>query len=252
MRSRAEAAPSFVFADSLAPVGGELVFSADESHDLSRVVRTREGDRVTATDGRGGLAEIRLSEVGRECRGRIERLEARPRTRALIVACGVPEGDRADWMVEKLAELGAAVLQPLDCERGAWTRWDTRADRLMRLARAALRQSRACHAIDIAAPMPLASWLSSGPVGVRFLADPDGARASAAPAPAHGDATITVGPSGGFSAGECKAMQESEFRLVSYASSRLRTETAAIAAAAWWAAAAPSAAGPVEGTPECR
>lgn len=243
MRSRTEAAPSFVFADALAPEGAELVLSGEESHYLSRVVRAREGERVTATDGRGGLAHVRLTDVGRETRGRIERLEQRPRLRTLIVACGAPEGDRADWMVEKLAELGAARLQPLDCERGGWTRWEGRADRLMRLARAALRQSRSCHAIEIASPLPFERWLQSGPEGEKFLADPQGGRASAESPPVEGAATVAVGASGGFSEDEHNVMREMEFRLVRLAPTRLRTETAAVVAAAWWAAAAP-------GTPE--
>ena len=170
----------------------------------------------------------------------------------LIVACGAPEGDRADWMVEKLAELGAARFQPLDCERGGWTRWEARQDRLLRLARAALRQSRACHAIEVAAPMPFELWLQSGPEGSRFLADPDGARASGETPPAEGIATLAVGPSGGFSEGEHKAMRGMEFRLVRLAPARLRTETAAVAAAAWWAAAAPDPSGAGEWGADCR
>jgi len=46
-----------------------------------------------------------------------------------IVACGAPEKDRADWLVEKLAELGVSELQPLECARGGWERFAARRDR---------------------------------------------------------------------------------------------------------------------------
>ncbi len=232
MRSRSEAAPSFVFVESLAITGADLAFGEEESRYLSRVVRARVGERATATDGRGGRAEVRLTAVGHSCSGQIERLEQVERGRELCLACGAPEGDRADWMIEKLAELGVATFQPLDCERGGWERALGRVGRWERLARAALRQSRACHSLSLLPARPLDEWLVSPLPEARLLADPEGTAASGS---MGGKAmVIAIGPSGGFSPEEKKALQEKEFALLWLAGSRLRTETAALASAAWW------------------
>lgn len=237
MRPRAEAAPRSVFAEVLPGPGERLGLAEDESHSLARVVRARVGESVTVTDGRGGRAELELSAIGRVCEGRVTRLEHLARTRTLTLACGAPEGDRGDWLIEKAAELGVSVLQPLDTERGRWERAAAREARWARLARAALRQSRACWALELRTPEPFAVWLGRMPAGPLWLADPAGAPAGAAPAAAQGQTTVAVGPASGFSDAERKALQDNGFQFLSLAPSRLRTETAALAAAAWWAAA---------------
>lgn len=237
MRTRTDAAPGFVLADSLPAPGSPLILGPEESHYLARVVRARPGDGVSVTDGAGGLAEVRLTRIASACEGEVVQRTHEPRRRALTLACGAPEGERADWLVEKLAELGVARLQPLDCDRGGWERADQRRERWARLARAALRQSRSRHAMAILPPVAFEQWLTSEPPGCRLLADPSGAAAVAAPRLAMARCAIAVGPSGGFSEQERKAMQENGFQCVALAPSRLRTETAAMAAAALWAAA---------------
>jgi len=237
MRPRAEAAPRSVFAATLPAAGEPIVWTDDEAHYLTRVVRARAGESVTATDGRGGVAEVRLTAIGATCEGRVERSERRQRARTLTLVCGAPEGDRGDWLVEKAAELGVSALQPIDGERGHWVRPEAREARWRRLARAALRQSCGCWELELRPVRPLAAWLAEAERGERWLADPDGVAAGRRPATPAGDTTIVVGPASGFSGPELKLLQEKGFQSLSLAASRLRAETAALAAAAWWAAA---------------
>jgi 16S rRNA (uracil1498-N3)-methyltransferase len=224
--------------------GAVVALDPEESHYVARVVRARVGDPLTATDGAGAVMRLRVAAVGRRVEVEVEQVTHATRPRELVVACGAPEGERADWLVEKLAELGAATLVPLQCERAGWERFARRAERLARVARAALRQSRQPHALTLATPAPVADWASGfGAIpGPRWLADPDGAAAGGLRAPAAGRVVIAVGPSSGFSDDERSGLQENGFHPMSLAPTRLRTETAAVAAAAWWAAA-PGAAG---------
>src|SRR5262249_20296974 len=148
---------------------------------------------------------------------------------------GPPEGERGDWLVEKLAELGISEFRRVECARARWSR-PSREARWERLAMAALRQSRAAWKMAIRPPMPLARALEGLPAGPRWLADPAGAWAQAPGAAAGAPAAGAIGPSPGFSEEERGALLSAGFTPVRLAPARLRTETAALALAALWGA----------------
>lgn len=232
----ADAAPSWLRLAELGAVGERIEFSEADLHYLIRVCRARAGERVTATDGRGGIAVLRLEAEGASVSGRIESLECRVRTREAWLLCGSPEMDRGDWLVEKLAELGIAVLQPVECARGGWDRAARRRERWLRLAAAAVRQSRSPFQIELREPVPLLEALDALPAGgSRWLADeagPRGRSASAVESPAVG----AVGPAGGFDEDEWSSLRARGFEPIGLSPSRLRSETAALAWASWWSA----------------
>lgn len=233
MRSAAEGAPSFVYVPELAGAGDEIAIGGEEAHYLRRVVRVRAGERVTATDGAGTVADLEVLDAGDACRAAVRARRAVPRGAALEVWCGAPEGDRADWLVEKLAELGVATLRLVDAERGAWERAARRAERWERLVLAALRQSRSAHRMAIVPPAPLGATLAAPSAGgPAWLADPAGAPLAEGLAGREGAARAAVGPSGGFSEAERKLLEANGFMPTRLTTSRLRTETAALALAA--------------------
>lgn len=236
----AEAAPSLLVVEDLPGVGRRITLPEDESHYLTRVCRARPGDRVSATDGRGALAALRMVEGGRAAVVEVEACERSERTRVAWVLSGPPEGERGDWMVEKLAELGVAVFQPLDCERGGWERMRGRAERWRRLAVAALRQSRRRFLLEIREPLPVGQALAGLPaLGGRWLGDPAGPAAATMAPPVSGPAFGLIGPSAGLSASERESAAGSGFAAICLSDSRLRTETAALAWACWWSGMGP-------------
>jgi 16S rRNA (uracil1498-N3)-methyltransferase len=229
----ADAAPSFVWVPELCKPGGRLELPESEIRYLARVCRARAGDRVTVTDGRGWLASARLTP-GRPLEAEIETLEHRPEDRRAVVLCGAPEGQRADWLVEKLAELGVSEFQPIDCEREAWERSAGRINRWQRLAVAALKQSRRCHLLQILDPLPLAEAISRlSEVATRWLADPGGTWAGGQ-RPDGRECIGLVGPASGLTSLERSQLSDLEFRRIRLSDARLRTETAALAWASWW------------------
>ena len=238
----AEVAPSFVWVTELPSAGARLTLAEDESHYVTRVCRGRPGDRLTATDGRGALATLRLLTAGSRAVAEVESCERTDLERSAWVLSGAPQGERGDWMVEKLAELGVTVFQPLDCERGRWERMRGRGERWRRLAIAALRQSRRRFLVEIRAPVPLAQALAELPTeSRRWLADSAGTPASLATPPLDGVAVVLIGPAGGFSPAEKASIREPDFVPIALSDSRLRSETAAMAWACWWSGAGPAA-----------
>ncbi len=232
MRSRADATPSFLLLPEIPEPGAELVLPADEAHYAARVCRVRAGERVQATDGRGALATLAVLDVRGGVRARVEGRAVEAPRRAAHVLCGAPEGRRADWLVEKLAELGVGTLTLVDAERARWPA-AARPERLERLAAAALRQSRRRWRLAIEGPRPLAAALAALGDGERWLADPEGERRP--PVPGAGRTVGAIGPAEGFSEAERTSLVGCGFRLIALADARLRCETAAIAWASWWA-----------------
>ncbi len=235
MRSPADAAPASIYLPELAAVGGRIKLAAADAHYALRVCRAREGDLLTVTDGRGAVARLRLLGTGAPVETEVVEIRVVPRARVAWVLCGAPEGERADWLIEKLGELGVAVFQPLDCERAGWKRAPARLERWQRLAIAALRQSRRAHLLEVREPLPLAAALESAPAG-RWLAGEDGPRRPATEL-GEGPAAGFVGPAAGFSPAETAALEHAGARPISLSDGRLRTETAALGWAAWWSAA---------------
>jgi 16S rRNA (uracil1498-N3)-methyltransferase len=233
MRSAADGAPSFIHVPELPGAGVVLTLDGEEAHYLRRVVRVRPGERVTASDGEGTLADLTVIEAGDTIRAEVRTVRRVARERSLEIWCGAPEGDRADWLVEKLAELGVSTLRLVDCERGRWERAPQRAARWERLAVAALRQSRSAHRLRVHPPESLSAALAGQPGGESaFLADPAGTPFVAGGPGRAGLVRAAVGPSGGFSEAERNTLERNGFVPTRLAATRLRTETAALAIAA--------------------
>ena len=233
------ATPSLLFAPDLAAPGSTLALSREEAHYVARVCRAREGDFAEATDGRGTVARLVLRSVAREVRAEVVSVERRDRSFRTWLLCGAPERGRADWLVEKLAELGVERFQPLECDGSPWPTGATRLERWRRIAIAALRQSRRAHLLEIRPPVPIEAALASiEATADRWLGDAAG-QPGPTPGPQQSRHPLQVGaigPSSGFTESERKCFLAAGFEPIRLADARLRTETAAVGMAAWWAA----------------
>ena len=235
-RLRPEAAPSLIHVPSLASAGGEFELGPEESHYVARVCRAAAGASLGATDGLGSRARLEVIALQPRVRVRVLDVVLETRTRGATIACGAPEGSRADWLIEKLAELGVAKFVPLETARGRWPLNASRRERWERLSLAALRQSRQSWRMEIGAPLEIEALLAgSGLPASRWVADPEGD--PSARAPLMGDALGAIGPSGGFDSGERVRLKDAGFAAISLGTGRLRAETAALCWAAWWARA---------------
>jgi 16S rRNA (uracil1498-N3)-methyltransferase len=228
---RGSAAPGFLLLPGLDEDRPQI--PDDEAHYLTRVCRARAGDPFEATDGRGTVATLRLDSVSPV---RAEVLERRsiPRAARAWILCGAPEGDRAEWLVEKLAELAVERWIPVNTERAHWGSAQARPARWQRLVDAALRQSRGAWAMQIDPVSDLDRVLAELPAGNRWLASQDGPPPGL-PGIGSGPEIGLIGPAPGFSPGEAARLAGLDFRPVRLAANRLRTETAALAWGYWWA-----------------
>ena len=197
-----------------------LELADDDHHHLARVLRLRPGDELTASDGAG---RWRLCRFGTplEPTGAIESDDA-PQPE-LTVAFALVKGERPEWVVQKLTEIGVDRIVPFAADRSV-VQWDDdkaarNHARLRTVAREAAMQSRR-------------SWLPTVEAIAPF--DDVARRAGAAlterggrpPTLAH--PVLLVGPEGGWSERERAA----GLPTVALGPTVLRAETAAIVAGA--------------------
>ncbi len=245
---RAAAAAQVFVEDLAAPV-----LADDDAHHLGRVLRLRPGEEVIAADGRGrwarmvwrGGAELAATHdapgVGGD--GSVQTEPAA--VPALTVAFAPVKGERPEWVVQKLTELGIDRIVPLLSERSV-VRWSgargkATVERLRRVAREASAQCRRVWLPEIADTVRFDELGSLGAQGEVVLAQLSGNR------PTVRQHVVAVGPEGGWSTDELA----SGLPTVGFGLSVLRAETAAVTAGALLASLRTGtvAAAAVEGPP---
>jgi 16S rRNA (uracil1498-N3)-methyltransferase len=204
-----------VFVESLS----DPQLSDDDEHHLRRVLRMRDSDVVTIGDGAGRWITARLAGDGLVVESEPVMDPAPPPTK---VVSAIPKGDRPEWMVQKLTEIGVMSIGFMDCARSV-VRWDeSRArrqlGRMRRVAREAAMQSRRLWLPQLCDVVPFDEAIDSINCAI---ADPDGDEIG------PGVDTVLIGPEGGFTDREL----ERAARRVTLSPNVLRVETAALAAA---------------------
>jgi 16S rRNA (uracil1498-N3)-methyltransferase len=197
-----------------------LELADDDHHHLARVLRLRPGDELTASDGDG---RWRLCRFGSplEPLGAIEVDE--PSRPELTVAFALVKGQRPEWVVQKLTEIGVDRIVPFLAERSV-VQWDEgkagrNHSRLLTVAREAAMQSRRSR-------LPVLERVTT------FLdvADRPGAALTerGGQPPTLALPVLLVGPEGGWSEGE----RQAGLPLIALGATVLRAETAALVAGA--------------------
>jgi 16S rRNA (uracil1498-N3)-methyltransferase len=237
----------WLYAEDLPSSPADWVLEGIEAQH-ARAKRLQVEEAVHLFDGRGRLACARVRACDkRGLRVRIETIEKVPPQRPqLAVAVSQPKGERLDWMLEKLTELGVAEIWPLECERSVAHARQERPDRWQRKLIEAAKQAHVAWLPTLVASHKLPQLLGRvAEFEACFVADTSGQTMSIlAAAPVNGDRLLLIiGPEGGFSDAEREQMQSRGLRRVTLGTTVLRTETAAIVAAGCLLAAARLAAG---------
>jgi 16S rRNA (uracil1498-N3)-methyltransferase len=225
---------------------GPLALDERQSHHLRHVLRLPDGEPVEVFDnaGRQAAAVLRYEPAGRVTL----RIDAAIRAAVegalqITIASAVPKGNRADWMIEKLGELGVSEFVPLVTVRSVVVpEGRNKLQRWERIATEAAKQSRREGVMRIASPMPLeqAVDLLQG-IERRWHLSPSPEAAPAWEAlRAAGEwpaCALLIGPEGGWTDAEQAWLASAGVAPLRLGRTILRIETAAVAAAALLAAA---------------
>jgi 16S rRNA (uracil1498-N3)-methyltransferase len=236
------------------PAGGSLRLGGAEGHHAATVARVRVGERLLVGDGRGALADAEVTAVGR---GEVtlalaaRRVVPAPDPR-LVVAQGIPKGDRGELAVQAMTEVGVDAVVPWAAARCVvqWRgeRGDRSLQRWRASAREAAKQARRAWLPEVAEAAGLtaltarvgsaaagggavAGGSAAASGGAAFvLHEAATARLATAPLPASGEILLVVGPEGGIADAELDALTAAGAAPVRLGDTVLRTSTAGVAA----------------------
>jgi len=221
------------FGDGIALIEGETAYH------LSRVLRAQEGQLYELSDGE----RVWLGRIAKVARDTVEfalqeELEAHRPVLDVTLLLAVVKFDSFEWAIEKATELGVGTIVPLAAarsEKALLHAADKRSARWKKILVESSQQSRRLR-------MPLLNPLtrpedafSRVHDGMKLLLSerPDalpmrkfltGVRAA--------NATIAIGPEGGWTDNELESAANGGFQQVSLGKLILRTETAVVAAIA--------------------
>lgn len=247
---------SYRFFHPHAPVDNRFTLVGDQAHHAINVMRNRAGDRIVIFDGQGTEHDAEIESLTKKqlTASLLEtRRVGRSLSRAISIVVALPKGDRQKFLVEKLVELGVTKLIPLATSRSVA---EVKPKVIERIEKQIIEASKQCgrnYLMQIGNPVSvtelcqgksalaedqygsatnaLRSSPGSGNI-VKLLAHPYNAQPlSDVHLEPHQSVAIAIGPEGGFSDEEVKALIEADWKATQLGSSILRIETAAIAAA---------------------
>lgn len=206
----------------------------EESMHCVRVLRLKEGDKISITDGKGSFYTAVISAAHQK-RCLVEILEKHPQpalwTGYLHLAIAPTKNmDRNEWFAEKATEIGFDELTFLNCRFSE--RKVIKNERIEKILVSAIKQSLKARLPKLNEMTPFETFIRQPFEGQKFIAHcHDGEKQELKKCiDPTGNALILIGPEGDFCEEEVAKAIEQGFIPVSISNSRLRTETAALVA----------------------
>jgi len=212
-----------------------FTLNEEESRHCSKVLRLGLGDVVHLIDGKGGLYEAEISAINKknvQLRVIHKQIEFGKRNHHLHIAIAPTKNiDRLEWFLEKATEIGIDEITPLICDRSE--RKIVKEERLDKVITSAVKQSLTAYHPRLNPAISFADFMKKQfTVNLLIAHCMDDARKQFINeiVPTHQSYLILIGPEGDFSPTELNSALEIGFKPVTLGTTRLRTETAGLAA----------------------
>jgi len=208
-----------------------------DAHKIVNVLRMREGDAIEVTDSAAQRFAASLIIDARGIRATL--LERKPSSERqalqITVAQGVPKGQKMDFVVEKLTELGVSRITPLRSERTIVTDVGVqKLERWRRLAKTAAQQCGRDRMLQVDEPQSLealcARFSDYDAVLLPWELAEQMPLRETLPLLVQGaqSVLVVIGPEGGFSHAEAERSVRAGGHALWLGPRILRTETAAM------------------------
>jgi 16S rRNA (uracil1498-N3)-methyltransferase len=210
------------------PKVGEVVLDPEETRHM-KAQRLKPEEKVSVFNGKGTVG---IGALDAECHVKIQEVHEVPKGEfSLIIAVAVPKGERSDWMLQKLAELGVSTIIPLKTERSVVSPRKAKQERWQRILIEACKQSKQAWLPELR-PLSTIEEALKVEAKLKLLLDPAGRpiRDALQQMPKH--VLAFIGPEGGFTDEEKALLQKAGCMPVSLGKQVLRIETTAMAIAA--------------------
>lgn len=212
----------------------QYLLSEEESKHCIKVLRLKLDDSIVLIDGKGGWYDAIIIDAHpkRTCvQISAAKYDFKKRNHYLHIAIAPTKNiDRLEWFLEKATEIGVDEITPIICAHSE--RKEVKIDRLNKRITAAMKQSLKAYHPILNQPVTFEDFVKNAPAGESFIAHCDeGAKRELKDVLEIGSScTVLIGPEGDFDADEISLAITSGIVPISLGESRLRTETAALAA----------------------
>jgi 16S rRNA (uracil1498-N3)-methyltransferase len=198
------------------------------AHQVTRVLRLRDGEQLMLLDGRGEAVICRLEQD--ECLVEARGAASGEPRHHLTVWQALLRGDHLEPVIRHGTEIGIVHFRLLVTERCVARELSpTRLERLRAVAREAAEQSERGLVPPVEAPIPLDEALAAAEAGSVLLFErEDRTRLTEEKLPAG----LFIGPEGGFTTAEVAAAEQAGVAIAGLGPRILRSESVALAAAA--------------------
>lgn len=223
--------PFFYDPDVLSQVTCQL--KPEAAKHCLQVLRMVVGDKLTLLDGAGNLFEAEIVSLPKKaCIVQVlsVRFVPPPERKIGIAISPIKNVSRFEWFLEKAAELGVTDIFPIACHRTY--KEHLRHERLSNILASAMVQSRQAWLTKLHPLCPFEVFAETEWDGTKLLAHCEDGNKAPICTYWPGNVLAAIGPEGDFTSAEIQLALRHGFRPVSLGGTRLRTETAGIAAAA--------------------
>ena len=206
----------------------------EESKHCSKVLRLNLGDTIHLIDGRGGLYEAEITGIGKknvQLKVTKQQQEYGKRNHHLHIAIAPTKNmDRLEWFLEKATEIGIDVITPIICDRSE--RKIVKEERLEKVITSAVKQSLTAYHPKLNPTISFADFMKQSNDAQKLMAHcMDGEKLYVNQlVQKHQSYLILIGPEGDFTPAELNIALQNGYKAVTLGNTRLRTETAALAA----------------------
>jgi len=211
----------------------QFSFSKEESRHIHKVLRKQIGDSIHITNGEGWLFKGEIIEnTLKRCTINIvsSNFIGKRNYNLHLAVAPTKRNDRYEWFLEKATEIGIDTITPIICDRSE--RKVIKKERFEKIVQSAMKQSLQVYLPKLNDAIKLSDFLDQSFLGNLFIAHCEISERISLKSvlSLNENVTILIGPEGDFSVKEIENALAKGFIPVTLGETRLRTETAAIAA----------------------
>jgi len=223
----------YFFEENL-PDSDEFTLSEETSRHISQVLRMKEGEEIIITNGKGySLFAHIVSPDKKKTKARVIRKEflEQPVPKTAIAISLIKNNNRFEWFAEKATEIGISTIIPLICRRSEKTHF--KMERTISILISAMLQSQQSWLPELSEPIKISEVIKTENYEQKFIAHcvDDEKKELKSLVSDSASKIILIGPEGDFTEEEIQIAIQQNYIPVSLGKTRLRTETAGIAAA---------------------
>lgn len=228
----------FFYTEPIPAAQNIIVLNEENSRHAVQVLRMENGEKLHLTDGCGNLYTAEITDAHKKkCTVNIieKTFQNAPVKQVTIAVSPVKNNSRFEWFLEKATEMGVAEIVPLICARTEKQHF--KHDRAIGILISAMLQSQQVWLPGLHEPVKYEKYVKENIVLNKFIAHCEedtktSLRTLLNTNQPINQSTILIGPEGDFTKEEITLALQNNFVPVALGETRLRTETAALAAAA--------------------